>query len=138
MEERWERVPGALARALLDAGWNDQVIGALISRREDGREILDQLMPDLRGEAYETSLDEIWALARGVEVRRKRTISALVQLAKQPRLDAGDRGGPSAGETYEALVSENVELARKVFETRRARLLQLDGAQPDKIEQMGS
>ena len=126
MEDRWERVPGALARALLDAGWNDQVMGALISRREDGREILDQLMPDLRGEAYETSLDEIWAF----EVRRKRTISALVQMAKQPRLDAGGHGGPSAGETYEALVSENVELARKVFKTRRARLLQLDGAQP--------
>lgn len=58
---RWENVPGRLAQTLLDAGWNDATLGALVTCREDGRPILDQLMPGLRGDGYEQSLDEIWA-----------------------------------------------------------------------------
>ena len=132
MLRRWEGVPRGLARTLLDAGWDDQVLGALVTCRDDGRQILDQLMPELRGEGYERSLDEIWALAEEMSKKRKSMVRAMAQAAKQPRLESPTE--LSAGETYASLVAGNIELAQKVFKSRRARMLRLDGAVPENIE----
>ena len=131
---RWENVPGRLAQTLLDAGWNDATLGALVTSREDGRSILAQLMPGLRGEGYEQSLDEIWALAQELGRKRQRMVSSIAQAAKQPRLTVPSESTMSAGAAYDSLVRESVELARKVFKSRKERLLRLDGAEPEKIE----
>ena len=128
------KVPGRLAQTLLDAGWNDATLGALVASRDDGRPILAQLMPDLRGEGYEQSLDEIWALAQEMGRKRQRMVSSIAQAAKQPRLTVPLGATMSAGAAYDSLVRESVELARKVFKSRKERLLRLDGAEPEKIE----
>ena len=132
MIQRWEGVPRRLARTLLDAGWDDQVLGALVTCRDDGRQILDQLMPELRGDGYERSLDEIWALAEEMNKKRKSVVRAMAQAAKQPRLEAPVE--LSTSEAYTSLVAGNIELAQKVFKSRRARMLQFEGAVPENIE----
>ncbi len=134
MNPRWEGVPRGLARTLLEAGWTDHVLGALVTCREDGRPILDQLVPGLQGRAYEQSLDEIWALARGVEKQHKRKVAALAQAAKQPRLQSSSTEALTTGEAYDSLVAGNIELSRRVFKSRRDRMLQLEGAAPEDIE----
>ena len=125
-------MPRGLARALLDAGWNDEVLGALVTCRDDGRPILDQMMPELRGDGYERSLDEIWFLAEEMGRKRKSVIRTMAQAAKQPRLK--DPVAMSTGETYASLIAGNIELAQKIFKSRRARMLQLEGAIPENIE----
>ena len=134
MVQRWDAVPRGVARILSEAGWNDQVLGALVTCRDDGRAILDQLMPELQGQAYERSLDEIWALVEEIEKKRKRQIQTMAQSAKQPRLSGASTPVLSAGEAYDEIVAGNIELSRKVFKSRRDRLLRLEGAVPENIE----
>ena len=125
--------PFRLVEQLQESGWDETSLTALTASEEDCAQILQMVFPGIRGEGRRQMAASLWGLVQQWELERKRKIRRTVQGVLQPRLGAMG-AGPKPGEVYDAILAENLELARSVFKSRHKRAIRREGADQKEIE----
>ncbi len=114
--------PFRLVGRLQESGWDEMSLTALIASEDDCIQILQSICPGARGRDQQQMAASLWGLVQQWEQERKRKIRMTVQQVRQPRLGAmGAR--PKPDEVYDAILAENLELARSVFKSRHKRAI---------------
>lgn len=125
--------PLRLMGRLREAGWDEASLAALMSSEDDCLRMMARSFPEIQGFDRYLMGAAIWDLIRSWENQRKRKINSVVQRVRQPRLGAMEVVR-NAGEIYDAILAESVELAREVFKSRHKRALRQEGADQREIE----
>lgn len=127
--------PARLLERLRESGWDEKTLSALMDSENDCIQLIERSYPEIRGFDRRRVGATLWTLIQGWEETRKRKISSSVQKVRQPRLGAMGVS-VTAGEIYDAILADSVELAREVFKSRHKRALQREGADQREIESM--
>ena len=125
--------PFRLRERLLESGWDETTLTALVACEDDCTQILERSYPGIRGHDRRQMATALWQLVQEWEQNRSRKIRATVQRVRQPRLGAMEVT-PPPGEIYDAILAENIDLARSVFKSRHKRALRQDGSDQKEIE----
>ena len=118
------------------AGWTPDLLASLVLTRDECREVLRRLRPNLWGRELQWGVDAFWdCISTGAQTRQ-RSIQLSARACKMPRLDARrvSSNAPMA-DNYEALLSESTHLARQIYKSQRKRTLRLEGGDPVVIEE---
>ncbi len=125
--------PFRLRERLQESGWDENTITALVASEDDCLELLGRSYPGIRGDDRRRMATALWQLVQEWERNRTRKIRSTVQQVRQPRLGAmGATQQP--GQIYDAILAENIELARTVFKSRHKRALRQDGTDQKEVE----
>ena len=127
--------PDALLDRLQESGWERNVLATLLETDDDAKEVMRGALPSING--FELHLS-VGALMRWVERQRPglaRQRKAMAQRAGQPRL-VRDDPPKDPGEVFEALLAENIELARTTYRSKYKQALQREGAVPAEVEEL--
>ena len=127
--------PDALLDRLQESGWERNVLATLLETDDDAKEVMRGALPSING--FELHLS-VGALMQWVERQRPglaRQRKAMAQRAGQPRL-VRDDPPKDPGEVFEALLAENIELARTTYRSKYKQALQREGAVPAEVEEL--
>lgn len=127
--------PDALLDRLQESGWERNVLATLLETDDDAKEVMRGALPSIKG--FELHLS-VGALMQWVERQRPglaRQRKAMAQRAGQPRL-VRDDPPKDPGEVFEALLAENIELARTTYRSKYKQALQREGAVPAEVEEL--
>ena len=127
--------PDALLDRMQESGWERNVLATLLETDDDAKEVMRGALPSING--FELHLS-VGALMQWVERQRPglaRQRKAMAQRAGQPRL-VRDDPPKDPGEVFEALLAENIELARTTYRSKYKQALQREGAVPAEVEEL--
>ena len=127
--------PFRLVGRLEESGWDEESLTALVDSEDDCIQILQNVCPGVRGRDQQQLAASLWGLVQQWEQERRRKIRRTTQQVRQPRLGAMG-ATPKPGEVYDAILAENLELARSVFKSRHKRAIRRDGADHKEIEML--
>lgn len=99
------------------------------------RGVLRQVLPSYRGFELHLAIGSLMQWVERQRLSMSRRTKAMAQRASQPRL-VRDDPPKDPGEVFEALLAENIELARSTYRSKYKRALQADGAVPAAVEEV--
>ncbi len=126
--------PEVLLERLKESGWERDVIASLIYTEDEARDLIKNVLPSMGGFDLHLLTGSLMEWIERHEVGLRRRSKAMAQRASQPRLTR-DEPAKDPGDIFEALLAENIELARSVYRSRHKRALQLDGASAAGVEE---
>lgn len=127
--------PDVLLERLRESGWDREVLAALVETEDDMREVLRQAIPSYGGFELHLAIGSLMQWVERQRLSMSRRTKAMAQRASQPRL-VRDDPPKDPGEVFEALLAENIELARSTYRSKYKRALQADGAVPAAVEEV--
>ena len=127
--------PDVLLERLGESGWDREVLAALVETEDDMREVLRQAIPSYGGFELHLAIGSLMQWVERQRLSMSRRTKAMAQRASQPRL-VRDDPPKDPGEVFEALLAENIELARSTYRSKYKRALQADGAVPAAVEEV--